>query len=178
MGLAAGAIALLLVFWWVFRRGLEMSAEQQRRSAAMAPQISTGIGVMRLVAAGKFMAGEDPVPVNLPAFYISSETVKAGLSFVEAKRFCEAAGQRLPTTIEWEKAFEHVPVAQEWVDEPHRPKQFELRAFQGRLDPPASLEEEWSTVRGGPGVKRTDYTSVPSRYASAAITFRCALTPP
>lgn len=154
-----------------------MSAAERALSASLAPEISTTTGAMRLVPAGKFMAGEDPVPVNLPAFYISVQTVKAGLSFLEAKRFCEAAGQRLPTTIEWEKAFETVPAVEEWVDDPHQPKEFELRGFRGALSPPATREEEWSTVRGGAGAKRTDYTSAPVRYASPAIAFRCAMTP-
>lgn len=175
--LGVGAIALLLAFWWVFERAIEMSAVERAISASLAPEISTSTGPMRLVPAGKFMAGEDPVPVNLPAFYISVRTVKAGLSFLDAKRFCEAAGQRLPTTIEWEKAFETVPSVEEWVDEPHKPKEFELRSFGGSLTPPASLDEPWSTVRGGAGARRTDYTSAPVRYASPAIAFRCAMTP-
>lgn len=175
--LGGAALVLLLAFWWVFQRGLKMSASEQARSAELPASISTSTGAMRLVGAGKFMSGEDPVPVNLPAFYIDVDPVKTGLSFTEAKRTCAAVGQRLPSSIEFEKAFEQPPQVREWVDDTHQPRQFELRAFRGRLDPPASIEEAWSTVRGGPGAKRTDYTSAPVRHASPEIAFRCALTP-
>lgn len=176
--MGAGALVMLAAFWMIFQRGVRISAAQQHRSATLAGLITTPTGPMRLVPAGKFMAGEDPVPVNLPAFYISVDPLKAGLPFREAKQFCESHGQRLPTTIQWEKAFEISPSLEEWVEEPHKPKQFELRAFQDRLSPPASLEEEWSTVRGGAGARRTDYRSAPVRYAAPTLAFRCAVNPP
>jgi hypothetical protein len=175
--LAIGGLVLLGVFWAIFDRGLRLAASERQHSQSLALVISSGTGTMRLVPPGKFMAGEEALPLNLPAFYISGQAVRTGLSFREAKAHCEQSGQRLPTSIEWEKAMEQVPQTQEWVDEPHRAKQFELRAFRGQLDPPASPDEEWSTLRGGPGAKRTDYTSAPSRYASPQIGFRCALTP-
>lgn len=173
----AGSLALLAAFVWILWRSHELSVLARQRSETLPLTIQTERGAMRLVPAGSFLASEERVPVNLPAFYLSIEAVQKGLSFEAAKRFCESAGMRLPKPIEWEKAVEEVPVLREWVDDPHRPRRFELRAFQGMLDPPASLDEDWSSLRGGPGAKRTDYTSAPVRYASEDIAFRCAMAP-
>jgi len=91
---------------------------------AAEPIIKHPAGDLLIVPNGEFQAGEDRHKVTLPDFYIDKtevtnaayaavtkkpESADPGLpvvnvTFTEAKSFCEAAGKRLPTPLEWEKA--------------------------------------------------------------------------
>jgi serine/threonine protein kinase len=94
------------------------------------PRISLSSGDLLLVPEGEFLFGEDAKPSFLPAFYIDETEVTerayrdlagaqkiadpnrkaaenlpvTGITFKEARDFCMAAGKRLPSAEEWEKA--------------------------------------------------------------------------
>ena len=88
------------------------------------PVIKNPAGDLLIVPKGEFQSGEDRHKVDLPEFYIDKtevtnaayavlatpkDTANPDLPVVnvtlnEAKAFCTAAGKRLPTPLEWEKA--------------------------------------------------------------------------
>lgn len=96
------------------------------------PVIKNPTGDLLIVPKGEFQAGEDRHKADLPEFYIDKTEVTnaayttfakeksrplpaafdaahpelpvVNVTMIEAKDFCAAAGKRLPTPLEWEKA--------------------------------------------------------------------------
>lgn len=72
----------------------------------------------------------------------------------------------------------------EWIDHPHTPSTAAVKHFAEITNPPATASEAWHYVKGGSydlklaeGVTY-EWGSVPARFTSPAIGFRCAQDPP
>ncbi len=71
----------------------------------------------------------------------------------------------------------------EWVDESRTPSPAALQHYAGIMKPPPSATEPWYVIRGGSFADpvRNDYlwdfATVPARFHSGKIGFRCAKTP-
>lgn len=201
--LALGAVALLLGFVSYFSITRFHASNRQRaeRQAAW-PKIRTVRGrEMVLVPAGVFLAGSRQEPVNTPAFYIDRQRVSReafadflketgrpvtdeAASAEDARAFCAWGGQRLPYSVEWEKAarVNAVPGLHgdgwEWIDDSLKAGSGDIAAFERlhRMEPPLRPEEKWTRVRGG--TPPADSSMFPSRFRDAAIGFRCVWLPP
>ncbi len=73
----------------------------------------------------------------------------------------------------------------EWVDHPHTPSSQAIVSFSKMLKPPPNASEPWHYIKGGafdrtlPEGVAYEWSSIPGRFTSNAIGFRCAsdLTP-
>jgi eukaryotic-like serine/threonine-protein kinase len=128
---AGGAVALALAaFALIPRQPAEAKADPPGAevNAPRPSSLAHPRGDMVLVPAGTALIGADSHPVDVPDFYIDKTEVTArawaeycrtagcsattgdpalpatGVSYDEAAGFCQAAGKRLPTPVEWEKA--------------------------------------------------------------------------
>jgi serine/threonine protein kinase len=120
------------VFWAMTRSKTVDSKTVVKVEPSLPSTLSTPSGEMVLVPQGPFLFGENKETISLPAFYIDKTEVSnkayadfctatnynlpkdfpkdkpdfpvANVSFVDAQKFAEWAGKKLPTGHQWEKA--------------------------------------------------------------------------
>jgi eukaryotic-like serine/threonine-protein kinase len=71
----------------------------------------------------------------------------------------------------------------EWVEKPHTPSALAVESLQGALKPPPTAAEPWHYIKGGSfdrGIAEAlsfEFVSLPARFVSPNIGFRCVLLP-
>jgi formylglycine-generating enzyme required for sulfatase activity/tRNA A-37 threonylcarbamoyl transferase component Bud32 len=71
----------------------------------------------------------------------------------------------------------------EWVEKPHTPSALAVESLQSALKPPPTAAEPWHYIKGGSfdrGIAEAlsfEFVSLPARFVSPNIGFRCALVP-
>lgn len=71
----------------------------------------------------------------------------------------------------------------EWVEKPHTPSALAIESLQNALKPPPTAAEPWHYIKGGSfdrGIAEAlsfEFVSLPARFVSSNIGFRCVLLP-
>lgn len=72
----------------------------------------------------------------------------------------------------------------EWIERPHTPSVMAVESFGALLKPAPTANEPWHYIKGGAYDRKLaegvvfEFVSVPARFTSASVGFRCAQDPP